>query len=83
MDNEGKPKKVLAEELESLRKEIARLHSLVLRNPAVEHPRERAEDFKEAKMHMPVALFDDSPLGMALVDNQLRVLRATRPCVKS
>ena len=71
MNNEGKPKKVLAEELESLRREIANLHTLVLQRPA-EAPGDR-----EA-MRLPAAVFDDSPLGMALVDTQLRIVKANK-----
>ncbi len=79
MNAEGKPKKILADELESLRKEIAQLHRLILQHPAVgNHPESRGAGQEGEETHLPATLFDDSPFGMALVDVQLRILKANR-----
>jgi diguanylate cyclase (GGDEF)-like protein/PAS domain S-box-containing protein len=79
MDTEGKPKKVLAEELESLREDIAHLQSLILQHPAEEKPAVTSPaSLQEEGSHLPPNLFDDSPLGLALVDSQFRILKANR-----
>ncbi len=71
MDMEGKPIKDLANELESLREEIAHLQSLI-QNPIPESPREET-----ARPEMP-GLPENGPFGMALVDSQCRILNANR-----
>ncbi len=77
MDSEGKPKKDLAEELESLREEIAHLQSLIL-NPPVESakPEESRKAPTSEETRLPSSLLENGPLGIALVDSQFRIARA-------
>ena len=70
MDKDGKPKIDLADELESLRDEIAHLHSLI-EIPAsdVRAPSDPAEaEIVTEASSFPPNLFEDGPLGMAFVD---------------
>lgn len=78
MSIEGKPpKKDMANELEALREEIARLQSLIQQhNPApAQSP---GEGFSEKEAPIPTSLIENSPVGMALVDSQFHILRANR-----
>ncbi len=70
MDREGKPLKDLANELESLREEIAHLHSLI-QNPIQESAR-----LQTAQTAMPPGWPENGPFGIALVDAQCRILNA-------
>ena len=71
MDTEGEPRKDLANELESLREEIAHLHSLIL-NPLIESVRQES-----SKIPLP-GLPENGPFGVALVDKQFRIMNANR-----
>jgi len=78
MEMEGKPpKKDLAEELESLREEIAHLQVLIQHHapPSPQSPGERA---LEEQVPFPPAMLENGPVGVALVDSQFHVLRANR-----
>jgi diguanylate cyclase (GGDEF)-like protein/PAS domain S-box-containing protein len=79
MEMEGKPRKVLGEELESLRRDIERLQSLVLGSQDGEKRSEGANGSgKGAGEILPTRLFDDLPLGMALIDDDFRIVRSNR-----
>jgi diguanylate cyclase (GGDEF)-like protein/PAS domain S-box-containing protein len=83
MDNEGKPLKDLADELESLREEITHLQRLI-QNPVSEAaPGEDADAAPAAPAVSPEmsmlwqpGLLDTAPFGLALVDIQFRILNA-------
>ncbi len=74
MDIEGKPpRKDLANELESLREEIAHLQKMIRhRSPAA------PEGAPEEAAPAPPGLLENSPAGMALVDIQFRIIKANR-----
>jgi diguanylate cyclase (GGDEF)-like protein/PAS domain S-box-containing protein len=79
MDDEGNPPKDLANELESLREEIAHLQSLI-QNPIIESA--TSEVAKEAAigqaMNWQPGLLENGLFGMALIDPQFRVVSANR-----
>lgn len=76
MDIEGKPpRKDLADELDSLREEISHLQNLIQRH-SLESPPETSTGITEFRM--PSALIEDGPLGIALIDSELHILRANR-----
>ena len=55
------------------------VQSLILQHPAEEKPAVTSPaSLQEEGCHLPPNLFDDSPLGMALVDSQFRILKANR-----
>jgi diguanylate cyclase (GGDEF)-like protein/PAS domain S-box-containing protein len=75
MDTEGKSKKTLADELESLQEQIAHLQSLILRHSAaVERSAENGldRDFRDMQKQ---DLHEDDELGMATVDRQFRIVK--------
>jgi PAS domain S-box-containing protein len=76
MDTEGKPKKNLAEELESLRNEIAHLQILI-KSPILEtSPPEEPEDTAAAaELDLPIDILDNGPFGIAFVDVQFRIYK--------
>lgn len=74
MDNEGKPPKDLANELESLREEIAHLQSLI-QKPIVESAPPEAVITGEMTNWQP-GLLENSPFGLALIDPEFRVISA-------
>jgi diguanylate cyclase (GGDEF)-like protein/PAS domain S-box-containing protein len=77
MDNEGKPQKDLADELESLREEICLLQSLI-QNPLADTA--QVEVVSTAIAHEAVnwqpGLFENGPFGLALVNTELRIVNA-------
>jgi diguanylate cyclase (GGDEF)-like protein/PAS domain S-box-containing protein len=79
MDNEGKPPKDLANELESLREEIAHLQSLI-QNPIIGSATpEMARDLETGQaMPWQPGLLESGPFGLALIDSQFRVVNANR-----
>ena len=82
MDNEGKPLKDLADELESLREEITHLQRLI-QNPVSEAVPARdsgaaAAEAPDASMPLQPGLLDAAPFGLALVDIQFRIVSANR-----
>lgn len=78
MDIEGKPKSNLAAELESLRDEIAHLHSRILCPSPELSPSEFPEQALQEEMFIPPDLLEDGPFGIALVDTQYRIVKANR-----
>lgn len=79
MAMEGKPRKVLGEELESLRKDIERLQSIVLGPQDREKRPEGANGSgKGAGELLHTSLFEDLPLAMALIDNEFRIAKCNR-----
>jgi diguanylate cyclase (GGDEF)-like protein/PAS domain S-box-containing protein len=79
MDIEGKPKKDLAEELESLRDEIAHLQSLIL-HPVIEAPSlEYTADIPaEGEVRLQPDMLEYGPFGIALLGAQFQILNANR-----
>jgi len=78
MDMENKPpKKDLAEELESLRDEIAHLQVLIHSHTPAEQSESREGNGRE-EIPIPGALLEGGPIGVALVDSQFRILRGNR-----
>jgi diguanylate cyclase (GGDEF)-like protein/PAS domain S-box-containing protein len=80
MNKEGMPKKDLARELESLREEIAHLHSLIL-CPVGEAPMPevaRSAPASEPVTPLPPGLLENGPIGMALMDDQFRIVKANK-----
>ena len=80
MDKEGKPKKDLAEELESLREEIAHLQSLIL-HPGAEAAAPPEVPGKAAAgepAHLPANLIENGPLGIALIDIRFHIVSANK-----
>jgi len=76
MDKEGKPKMNLANELESLRDEIAHLHSLIdIPAADIRAPSVPADVEIVAEASFPPNLFEDGPLGMAFVDTHFHITR--------
>ena len=77
MNNEGKPQQDLADELESLREEIAHLQSLI-QNPTTSTS--QIEVTSAAIAHEAVnwqpGLLENGPLALALVDTQFRIANA-------
>lgn len=73
MDSAGKPQKDLANELESLREEIAHLLGLMQRAG-----RETPADTVEQCMSVPSSLMENGPLGFALVDPEFRIVKASK-----
>ncbi len=79
MGSEGEPKKVLADELESLRHQIAHLRSLILQNPALDNGTGGGDqDSQDKEKYLPRIFFDNSPFGMALIDARFRVVMANK-----
>ncbi len=80
MDDEGKPLKDLADELESLREEITTLQRLIQK--PVSEPVPEKEDAAAASPETPVLwqpdLLNTAPFGLAFVDVQFRILGANR-----
>lgn len=76
MDTEGKPKGDLAEELESLREEIAHLQSLILRPLPDPSAAEAPSAAQHAKIPLAPDLLESGPLGMALVNAEFRIIQA-------
>ena len=76
MDKEGKPNLDLADELESLRDEIAQLQSLI-EIPAsdVRAPSVPADAEVITAASFPPNLLEDGPLGMAFVDTHFHITR--------
>ena len=72
MDPKDTPKSDLAEELESLREEIAHLHSLTLR------PSARSAEAPSSATPLPAEILEDAPFGMALVDAAGRLAGCNR-----
>lgn len=80
MDIEGKPKKDLAEELESLRDEIAHLQSLIL-HPVVEAPPSEVAGTTvpdKESVRLQSGLFEYGPFGIALVDTEFNIITPNR-----
>ena len=77
MDKESKPKKELADELESLRAEIAQLQSLI-QSPDTEVRAPSAPSKAEAdeEVSFPPDLLDSGYLGMALVNSHFHITKA-------
>ncbi len=71
---EKPPKKDLAEELESLRDEIAHLQVLIQSHP----PSEPSSPAEEEEIQIPPSMLENGPMGVALIDSQFRILRANR-----
>jgi diguanylate cyclase (GGDEF)-like protein/PAS domain S-box-containing protein len=79
MDDETKPQKALADELESLREQIARLQSLVLQyRDGKSLPANESELATRNEQHRKSCFLEDGVLGMALVDNQFGVVKANK-----
>jgi diguanylate cyclase (GGDEF)-like protein/PAS domain S-box-containing protein len=80
MDIEGKPpRKDVADELDSLRQEIAHLQDLIQRHSTeAAAPESSGEDSPVKEPPIPAGMLEDGPLGMALVDPRFRILRANR-----
>jgi diguanylate cyclase (GGDEF)-like protein/PAS domain S-box-containing protein len=78
-DSEGKPKKDLAEDLESLREEIAHLQSLFMR-PAAETaaPEVSNDAADEGKPHLPAGLLENGPFGIALINVHFQIVSANK-----
>lgn len=77
-DTKGKPQKVLAEDLESLRDQIARLQRLVLEYATAQIPPTVAYGPIEWGAATWSNLIDNGLLGMALVDAGFRFLKANK-----
>ncbi len=77
MENEGKPQKDLADELESLREEIAHLQNLI-QNPISEATTIEVTSAAVAHeaMRWQPGLLENGPLGLALIDTQFRIVNA-------
>jgi len=84
MDTRREPESGLAEQLESIRRQIVHLQSLAFEHPNVEAPTISASESeaKNAPRGMEGLLIpelpEDGPFGMALVDKDSRLLRANR-----
>jgi diguanylate cyclase (GGDEF)-like protein/PAS domain S-box-containing protein len=79
MDKEDNPKKDFAEEMESLREEIAHLQSLILSPIKDATPLENLNVvIAEEEMRLPAGLLEDAPLGIALIDPQFQIIKANR-----
>ena len=78
MDTEGKPKSNLAEELESLREEIAYLNSRILCSSPELSLSEIPKEALPSEIFLPPDLLEDGPVGMALVDTQYRIVKANK-----
>ena len=78
MDNDSKPlEKDLADDLESLRKQIAHLHNLIRRKARRVHSLETMDEPpSEKEVSMPTRLFENAPIGMAWIDGQFHFLKA-------
>jgi diguanylate cyclase (GGDEF)-like protein/PAS domain S-box-containing protein len=78
MGNERKPpKKDMTDELEALRGEIAHLQSLIQSHSSAP-AQSSGEGAAEDETPIPTSLLENSAIGMALVDSQLRILKANR-----
>ena len=76
---EGNPKKDLAEELDSLRDEIAHLQSLIQGPIAGVSPLEHTGTAtSEAPACWPHGLVEEGPIGIALINHEFQILRANR-----
>ncbi|MBN2337492.1 MAG: PAS domain S-box protein [Acidobacteria bacterium] len=84
MEPKDTPRSDLAEELESLREEIAHLHSLILRpsprraGSAPDAPVRAPGDAAPERPPLPAGVVEDAPLGMALVDAEGRLMGSNR-----
>ncbi|MDR1728961.1 MAG: PAS domain S-box protein [Acidobacteriota bacterium] len=68
----------LAQEMESLREEIAQLQSMFLDPLAGVPAMERSPSVWSGKALLAADILDDCPLGMALMDRELRIVKANR-----
>jgi diguanylate cyclase (GGDEF)-like protein/PAS domain S-box-containing protein len=73
MDDEGRPLKDLANELESLREEIAHLQSLI-QNPIAESAKPQESPKQPSPKLLTPGLLEEGPFGLALVDAQFRIV---------
>ncbi len=77
MEKEGKPKKDLSDELESLRDEIAQLQSLIqIPASGIPSPSTPGDAETIAAPSFPPSLVEDGPLGIGLVDVQFNITKA-------
>jgi diguanylate cyclase (GGDEF)-like protein/PAS domain S-box-containing protein len=76
-DEEKPPRKDLSDELEALRGEIAHLQSLIQHHSSA--PLQASDrGGPEVETPIPASQIENSPVGMALVDSQLCILRTNR-----
>jgi PAS domain S-box-containing protein len=76
MNKQGKPKRDLADEMESLRDEIARLQSLIqIAGPEARGPSAPGGAAAPAEASFPRTLLEDAPVGMALVGVHFNILK--------
>ena len=79
MDDEIKPRKALADELESLREKIAHLQSLVLQHSDSKALSKADDDLAAGEeAHRRSCFLEDGPLGMALVNIHFRIVKANK-----
>jgi diguanylate cyclase (GGDEF)-like protein/PAS domain S-box-containing protein len=79
MDMEGNPKKDLAEQLDSLRKEIAHLQKLI-QSPIMDALPPKVPDAAKTKdeMRLPPCILEEGPLGIALIDQQFLIAKTNK-----